>query len=107
MKRLARAAQEKGEPIQRIHCASDPDSLDGVVFLRQKRAIIDATAPHVVEPEAPGAAQPRNQRRVAQAMEEKGASVEYIACSGDPDSLDAVVFPALNTAIVDGTAPHG
>ena len=26
-------------------------------------------------------------RRVAQAMEEKGASVEYIACSGDPDSL--------------------
>ena len=29
------------------------------------------------------------------------------ACSGDPDSLDAVVFPALNTAIVDGTAPHG
>ena len=56
MKRLARAAQEKDEPIQRIHCASDPDSLDGVVFLRQKRAIIDATAPHVVEPEAPGAA---------------------------------------------------
>ena len=51
MKRLARAAQDKGEPIQRIHC----DSLDGVVFLRQKRAIIDATAPHVVEPEAPGA----------------------------------------------------
>ena len=55
MKRLARTAQDKGEPIQRIHCASDPDSLDGVVFLRQKRAIIDATAPHVVEPEAPGA----------------------------------------------------
>ena len=25
------------------------------MFLRQKRAIIDATAPHVVEPEAPGA----------------------------------------------------
>ena len=41
--------RDKGEPIQRIHCASDPDSLDGVVFLRQKRAIIDATAPHVVE----------------------------------------------------------
>ena len=55
MKRLALKAEQKGEPIQRIHCASDPDSLDGVVFLRQKRAIIDATAPHVVEPEAPGA----------------------------------------------------
>ena len=55
MKRLAVKAEQKGEPTQRIHCASDPDSLDGVVFLRQKRAIIDATAPHVVEPEAPGA----------------------------------------------------
>ena len=54
-----------------------------------------------------GAGKSTLMRRVAQAMEEKGASVEYIACSGDPDSLDAVVFPALNTAIVDGTAPHG
>ena len=55
MKHIAQAAEQKGERIEKIHCASDPDSLDGVVFLRQKRAIIDATAPHVVEPEAPGA----------------------------------------------------
>ena len=48
----------------------------------------------------PGCGKSSLMRRVAQA-------VEYIACSGDPDSLDAVVFPALNTAIVDGTAPHG
>ena len=41
------------------------------------------------------------------AAERAGHDVEYILCSGDPDSLDAVVFPALNTAIVDGTAPHG
>lgn len=54
----------------------------------------------------PGCGKSSLMRRVAQAMEERGASVEYIACSGDPDSLDAVVFPALNTAIVDGTAPH-
>ena len=55
IKRLARAAEQNGLLTQRIHCASDPDSLDGVIFLDQKRAIIDATAPHVVEPEAPGA----------------------------------------------------
>ena len=55
MKRLARAAQDKGEPIQRIHCASDPDSLDGVIFLDKRAAIVDATAPHVLEPDAPGA----------------------------------------------------
>lgn len=45
-------------------------------------------------------------RRVGKAMEDKGLPVEYILCSGDPDSLDAVVIPALKTAIVDGTAPH-
>ena len=55
MKQLAQKAEQKGEAIQRIHCASDPDSLDGVVFLQRRTAIVDATAPHVVEPDAPGA----------------------------------------------------
>ena len=55
MKRLARAAEQRGELTQRIHCASDPDSLDGVILPGQHRAIVDATAPHVVEPDAPGA----------------------------------------------------
>lgn len=45
-------------------------------------------------------------RRVAAGLEERGLEVEYIECSGDPDSLDAVVIPALKTALVDGTAPH-
>ncbi len=52
MKRLAARAQE---PVQRIHCSSDPDSLDGVIFCRQGAAVVDATAPHVLEPGAPGA----------------------------------------------------
>lgn len=55
MKRLAQQAEANGEPIERVHCASDPDSLDGVIFLNKKAAIVDATAPHVVEPDAPGA----------------------------------------------------
>lgn len=29
-----------------------------------------------------------------------------IYCSSDPDSLDAVIFPSLGVALVDGTAPH-
>ena len=32
MKRLARAAEQRGELTQRIHCASDPDSLDAVSY---------------------------------------------------------------------------
>ena len=55
MKRLARTAEQNGLLTQRIHCASDPDSLDGVILPGQHRAIVDATAPHVVEPDAPGA----------------------------------------------------
>ena len=55
MKRLAQQADQCGEPVERIHCASDPDSLDGVIFVAQRRAIVDATAPHTLEPDAPGA----------------------------------------------------
>ena len=55
MKQLAQRAEQNGETIERIHCGSDPDSLDGVVFLEKRVAIVDATAPHVMEPNAPGA----------------------------------------------------
>lgn len=51
MRRLAETA-----PWDRalIHCSSDPDSLDGVIFPAQKIAFVDATAPHILNPEAPG-----------------------------------------------------
>ena len=52
MKQLARLSEG---PVQRIHCSSDPDSLDGVVFCDKQAAILDATAPHTMEPLAPGA----------------------------------------------------
>lgn len=55
----------------------------------------------------PGCGKSSLMRRVAKAMEEHGLDVEYIECSGDPDSLDAVVIPQLKAALVDGTAPHG
>lgn len=45
-------------------------------------------------------------RRVASHAQAAGYRAEYILCSGDPDSLDAVVLPELKVALVDGTAPH-
>ncbi len=45
-------------------------------------------------------------KRVAAQAEERGLQVEYIPCSGDPDSLDAIILPERHAAIVDGTAPH-
>ena len=46
-------------------------------------------------------------RRVAALAQEAGEPVEYILCSGDPDSLDAILLPGKKAALVDGTAPHG
>ena len=43
---------------------------------------------------------------VAAQAEARGIPVEYIRCSGDPDSLDAILLPDRHAAIVDGTAPH-
>lgn len=54
----------------------------------------------------PGCGKSSLMRRVGRAAEERGLAVEYIVCSGDPDSLDAVILPQLGAAIVDGTAPH-
>ena len=45
-------------------------------------------------------------RRVARQAAQAGETVEYILCSGDPASLDALLLPRLGVAIVDGTAPH-
>lgn len=45
-------------------------------------------------------------RAVARAAREHGLDVSEILCSSDPDSLDAVIVPALSLGFVDGTAPH-
>ena len=54
----------------------------------------------------PGCGKSTFMRRVAAALEERGLETVYIHCSGDPESLDGVISPAIRTAIVDGTAPH-
>ena len=45
-------------------------------------------------------------RRVEQAVREAGFQTECILCSGDPDSLDAVLLPEVGIALADATAPH-
>ena len=54
----------------------------------------------------PGCGKSTLLRKIGAWAEESGLKTEYILCSGDPDSLDAVILPALGVAIVDGTAPH-
>ena len=56
MKYIGRRAEEAGEDVEYIWCSGDPDSLDGVLLPRLGIAAVDGTAPHVVEPRFPAAA---------------------------------------------------
>lgn len=54
----------------------------------------------------PGTGKSTLMKRVAARLIEDGHTVEYLHCSSDPDSLDAVVARELGVWIVDGTSPH-
>ena len=47
--------RKQGIGVWLIHCALDPDSLDGVIIPAWKAGIVDGTSPHVIEPRLPGA----------------------------------------------------
>lgn len=55
MKKIGKKYLKKGYDVEFIHCSSDPDSLDGVIIRSLSFGIVDGTAPHVIEPKAPGA----------------------------------------------------
>lgn len=54
----------------------------------------------------PGVGKNTFMREIGRTMEQAGTDVEYLWCSGDPDSLDGVVLPEIRCAVVDGTSPH-
>lgn len=55
MKKIGAEAELRGLPVEYVLCASDPDSLDGVIIRPLGVAVTDGTAPHVMEPEYPAA----------------------------------------------------
>ncbi|HHV98483.1 MAG TPA: ATPase [Clostridiaceae bacterium] len=55
MEYIAKEMNEKGYDVEYMHCSSDPDSLDGVVLPQIGIALVDGTAPHIVDPKIPGA----------------------------------------------------
>ena len=55
MERIANRMAGEGYMIEYLHCSSDPESLDGIVIPALRVALIDGTAPHVVDPINPGA----------------------------------------------------
>ncbi|MCR5484848.1 MAG: hypothetical protein K6F09_04575 [Clostridiales bacterium] len=55
MKKIAEECDDIGVHPERIRCASDPKSLDALIFEDAKICIADGTSPHIIEPEYPGA----------------------------------------------------
>lgn len=54
----------------------------------------------------PGTGKSTLMKKAAKVGLEKGIETEFIYCSSDPDSLDAVIFKDIKCCIADGTSPH-
>lgn len=55
MKNIGVEMEEINHKVEYIHCSSDCNSIDGVVISDKKVALLDGTAPHVVDPKNPAA----------------------------------------------------
>lgn len=55
MRRVAQQAREAGFAVVEVPCSGDPGSLDAVLLPQLGAAVVDGTAPHVVEPACAGA----------------------------------------------------
>lgn len=72
------------------HELSDPDRIAALYILKG----------------GPGCGKSTLMRRISRHAQAVGLDTQQILCSGDPDSLDALVLPQKGIAVVDGTAPH-
>ena len=70
--------------------------------LRDTEAITD----FLILKGGPGVGKSTMMKYIAAQGAQKGFDIEYIRCSGDPDSYDVVRFPQYGILIADGTAPH-
>lgn len=55
MKSIGSEWYNRGFDVEYIHCASDNDSIDGVIVPSLGIGVVDGTSPHIIEPKAPGA----------------------------------------------------
>lgn len=83
------------------------NSGEGFRNLFSEMVDIENTYDFMVLKGGPGVGKNTFMREIGRTMEAAGTPVEYLWCSGDPDSLDGVVLPELRCAVADGTSPHG
>lgn len=54
IRKISKELTEKGLDIELLHCTADSDSLDGLIVKDYNIAVVDGTAPHIIEPKYPG-----------------------------------------------------
>lgn len=54
----------------------------------------------------PGVGKSTFMRKIGETVLEMGYDVEYHCCSSDNGSLDGLVIPSIQVALLDGTSPH-
>ena len=82
------------------------NSGEGFQNLFHEMVDLEDTYDFMVLKGGPGVGKNTFMREIGRVMEQAGTPVEYLWCSGDPDSLDGVVLPELRCAVADGTSPH-
>lgn len=82
------------------------NSGEGFQNLFSEMVDIEDTYDFMILKGGPGVGKNTFMREIGRTMEQAGTPVEYLWCSGDPDSLDGVVLPELRCAVADGTSPH-
>lgn len=112
MKRVARHAQAAGLDTVAIPCSGDPGSLDGVIVPKLAAAVVDGTAPHVVEAKCPGAVeqyvdlscfyrrealQPLKEELLAATQDYQGHYKRVYRCLGAAGALRQDVYEALSS----------
>lgn len=55
MKKVAQEFIDKGYDVELHYCSSDPRSLDAILIKKLGVVLLDGTAPHIVDPQNPGA----------------------------------------------------
>lgn len=91
---------------QVTHFFAGANSGDGFQNLFPEVLDLEQAYDMIVLKGGPGVGKNTFMKEIGRTMERAGTAVEYLWCSGDPDSLDGVVLPEIKCAVVDGTFPH-
>lgn len=117
MKSVAAKFIDMGCDVERHHCSSDNNSLDGIVIKQAKVAVLDGTNPHVVDPQNPGAVDEilnfgefwnrdglKLERDTVQSLNQDikslfGSAYHFLACAKElQDDIETLVNQAVDKA---------